>query len=60
MAQLCQSWVLFSSKEAHWNKPEGQVVLTGQLEMAHTAGLTFLSDSSVEKFCFLDDFLRAR
>lgn len=36
------------------------MVLTGQLEMAHTAGLTFLSDSSVGKFCFLDDLLRAR
>lgn len=36
------------------------MVLTGQLEMAHTAGLTFSSDSSVGKFCFLDDLLRAR
>lgn len=37
------------------------MVLTGQLEMAHTAGLTFLSDSSVGKFSFfLDDLLRAR
>lgn len=52
--------MLFSFKEAHWNKPEGQAVLTGQLEMAHTAVLTFLSDSSVEKLCFLDDFIRAQ